>query len=564
MAGGPDQFGYDPSKKDEGFDWLYGGAPAQEPAASTASRPEDATDGGNLDAMLAGEAAAPRTKRRKLVGFAAVTALVAAAGVGAYVGANSLPGNDSPDARTAAAPSPSQEPEVVGLPTVKEKKPKTKNSSSPSPSESPSASSTPSPSPSPTKTANAVPAPSPSLSTQPKHHKKRPPKPITKDMKLQYVQDMSLKEKVGQKLMLGVWTQAELTDSAEVFNAKHIGGIVLMREVTRSSITAFVKDQDIPPAVATDQEGGTVQRFISEGQLPSALKVADSMSPEAAEAMYRKDYKTLAWAGITTNLGPVADVANHRYALGSRSYSMKADVVSEYVKANVKAAVANGIQPVVKHWLSGTVRENTDTHSGVETRPLERIIERGELKPYQAIAQYHPDVMLGNEIIPGLTDSVPASLSEDAVAAVRSMDGYQNALIYTDSLDAEAIHSYRKRGYPQDKAVAKAIAAGVDVALMVKPESGQSWSQEVDEIIGRISHKLSVDTYSEEALNDSVLRILKEKGVFTRGSGNFDRSVLKYPKHLPVESPAPTAENSSAAKVAATPTAKPSAPSAKK
>jgi len=311
---------------------------------------------------------------------------------------------------------------------------------------------------------------------------------------------------IGQKVMVAVYSTTLNAQQPLVASYK-LGGVILMNEVDESAIASLSTDMAISPTIAVDQEGGTVQRFKSEGILPSAESTADTMSAAQARALYEKDAKYLASLGVTTNFAPVVDVLSaSSNPLPGRMYSSSPNVVSSYAGQNILAQKAAGITPVIKHF-PGLGSANGNTDFGSATTAALPTLKTRDLLPYQSLASLHPDVMVSNAIVPELTNGQPAIWSPEAVALLRSY-GYEDAVVYTDSLTAKAIP-----GTIADAAI-KAWQAGVDVALIVqtKEENGELTGY-INEIITRAEAALQNGELNKKEFAQSVERILARKSV---------------------------------------------------
>lgn len=328
----------------------------------------------------------------------------------------------------------------------------------------------------------------------------------TRNETLSCVAAMPLNQRIGQKIMAaGYSSQIEATTPS--FATSYIGGVIIMDDTSAGQIAAFRDAMPIPPLVATDQEGGPVQRYKSEGDLPSAEQIAKDTSLNDAYQIYLTDNQYLKQQGITTNFAPVVDVISRSpNPLPGRIYSSDPEIVSKYAAANIKAANDAGITPVIKHFPGiGSATGNTDYTSAV-TDPFSAL-ETRDLAPYKTLAALHPDIMVGNMIVPGLTDEQPAIWSRSAVDLLRSL-GYENAVIYSDSLTAAAIP-----GTIADATV-KTWQAGVDIAVIVQTDTDTKHLDSFFKtIIQRAAEAVQSGELSEDTLNQSVLRILSRKQV---------------------------------------------------
>lgn len=320
------------------------------------------------------------------------------------------------------------------------------------------------------------------------------------------VQDLPIGTLLGQKLMVAGYS-AQLSAESAVLARYNISGVVMMDQVPSQAVDQLQSAQKIKLTVAVDQEGGTVQRYESAGPMLGAEQMARQKTSDQAFDIYLMDFQSLAHSGITTNFAPVVDVRNGSVnPLPGRMYSTDPSVVASYATEAVKAAQMAGITPVIKHFPGlGTASGNTDLGPAT-TAPIASLRNR-DMVPYKKLAPLKPDVMVSNAIVPDLTDGQPAVWSKPAVDLLRSL-GYQDAVVYSDSLTARAIS-----GTLAD-AVIKTWQAGVDVALIVQTTDN---TDGLDSLLAGITAAAgqSVDsgTLTKGNMVDSVNRILTRKSI---------------------------------------------------
>jgi beta-N-acetylhexosaminidase len=344
---------------------------------------------------------------------------------------------------------------------------------------------------------------------------------------------MPIDMRLGQLLIVGVKNEdLAQQGTIDLFSSRFIGGAILMTappkpaEGVPQDILAFKASVEtrtsIPILTSTDEEGGArdaggVQRFRDYGELPLAEEAAASMTPEQLTAAVQAHGTILKEMGIDMVYGPVVDVnpLEGEGPLPGRIVSNDPQVVAEYAGAAVAGWQASGIRSFIKHFPGlGSGTENTD-EAPSETPPLDGLREH-DLIPYEELKDSGAGVMLGNQIVPGLTDGhnddpsddEPTSMSRPAVDLLRNELGYADALVVTDSLNAAAI---------PDTAVAveQAIEAGVDMAMIVGARDGETIEAVVDEAIAGLKSKIENEDITENEINDSVIRVLQAKGIDT-------------------------------------------------
>ncbi len=320
------------------------------------------------------------------------------------------------------------------------------------------------------------------------------------------VQALPLEVQIGQKIMAAGYND-QLSSLHRTFLQYGLGGVIIMDQTPAADITTFSNGFEIPPTVAVDQEGGTVQRYTSEGLLPGATEMAAEYTPSQAYDKYYADALYLKSQGITVNFGPVLGVMSvSPSALPGRMYSSDPSVVVQYATQFIKASFKAGVIPVVKHFPGlGSTTTNTDNGSAT-TDPLS-VLEGRDLIPYQKLSAYKPDAMVSNAIVPGLTNGQPAIWSPAAVSLLRS-EGYQDSVVYTDSLTAAAVP-----GSIEDAAI-KAWQAGNDVALIVqKPQDAATLPSTIGAVVSKTTAALNDGELNKNTFEASVARILASKHI---------------------------------------------------
>jgi beta-N-acetylhexosaminidase len=298
-----------------------------------------------------------------------------------------------------------------------------------------------------------------------------------------------------------------LSEETRVLADQKIGGMIVMDAASAPQLREFNKAMTVSPFIAVDQEGGTIQRYAAEGMLPGAEEMAHSFSTTQAYNQYLADNEYLKHIGVTTNFSPVVDViSGTRNPLPGRLYSSDPSVVTSYASAAMRAAQDAGITPVIKHFPGlGSASGNTDYGSAV-TDALP-VLRTRDLLPYEKLASRHPDVMVNNAIVPGLTDGQPAVWSVSAVKLLRDM-GYQQAVVYSDSLTARAVPGSLA------EAVVKAWQAGIDVALIVQTrQQTPQLEAYLETIIQNARGALDSDSLNKKDFSASVARIFASKGI---------------------------------------------------
>lgn len=382
------------------------------------------------------------------------------------------------------------------------------------------------------------------------------------------LRSMSLKEKIGQKLMLDFRYWCSTTLPADqpcdqdltrinpivknIMSQNHIGGIVLfsnnLKDITQiTTLTeAFQRTmqetRQLPLLIATDQEGGILARLPRQFSVsfPGNMAIAAAylghpQVPYSTEIgkMMAADLKAV---GININFAPDVDVNVNPLnpIISVRSFSDEPLLVSRLGLALSRAIQAERVGSTLKHF-PGHGDTAMDSHLGlpVVTHSLKQAWKI-DLYPFQKIIeQQAPDLIMTAHIqFPALDNNriyapiigeniiTPATLSRKIeYNLLRKKLGYQGIII-TDALDMGAI----VQNFDPTDATIKAFQAGDDIALMPVAVSQPEDAAKVTDLISSIALAVQNKKIQLAELDQSVLRILRLK----------IKLGLLQPDHLPL------------------------------
>ena len=325
---------------------------------------------------------------------------------------------------------------------------------------------------------------------------------------------LPLAVKVAQLVWPAVYGQ-ELVQRTPTLATWGVGGAVLMTWPIGANSTDLVGMKTagaIPLLIATDEEGGPVQRLGLLGEFPSAAQVAATMTPAQAQAMISAHAVPVHQVGIDIVFAPVVDVAPlvGTGPIGVRSFGSDPTTVTQFADAYVRGWQSAGILPVLKHF-PGHGSASADTHQlGATTPPLDQLQQR-DLLPYAALSPANQStaipagvvgVMVGHLTVPGLTDvgGLPASLSPAAYQLLRDQYGYADALVFTDALGMKAISTT----FTDAESAVLAIAAGADVVIFTDTDATPA-------VIQALISAAENQTVPMSRIDDAVGRVLTAK-----------------------------------------------------
>ncbi|SHG00278.1 beta-N-acetylhexosaminidase [Jatrophihabitans endophyticus] len=326
---------------------------------------------------------------------------------------------------------------------------------------------------------------------------------------------MSLRQRVGQLVMIDCPSTGVAPATRTALTRYDVGSVILdgtsragasaTRGVTRE-LSSLAGDR-VGLLVATDQEGGLVQRLQGEGfdRIPSGT-VQGQRSATALRRDAARWGAQLRDAGVNVNLGPVLDVvpagggANPPIGDLDRQYGSTPRVVTSHGLAFAKGMADAGVDPVVKHFPGlGRVSGNTDVAAGVTDTVTEA--DDADLGPFRAaVAAGVPFVMMSTAIYRRIDPGTPAAFSTRIVTGLlRERFGFRGVVVSDDIGAADQVAAYP----PGERAV-RFVRAGGDIALsVVGSDAGPMTTALLAEARSDASFRKLVDA--------AVLRVLQAK-----------------------------------------------------
>jgi beta-N-acetylhexosaminidase len=329
----------------------------------------------------------------------------------------------------------------------------------------------------------------------------RPSRPCPAD-------DLSPRDRLAQLVMVGA-DPAGTADATRLVTRAHVGGIFIGGNatglLTSGTLPELRGPGGIAPFVAVDEEGGRVQRIDAiVGDAPSARTLGRTASLADIRALAATRGRAMVRLGITVDFAPVLDVTDQPdgAVIGDRSFGDDPATVVRNARAYAQGLRDAGILPVFKHF-PGHGHATGDSHKGTATTPpLAQLTP--DLAPYRVLLDEPGPgaVMVGHLVVPGLTDSLPASLSPAAIDGLLRRDLGWSGLVFTDELGGMAAVSAR---YGAPEAVRRALAAGADVALVAR-------SDQLDAILDGLERAIADGTLPRSRADEALRHVLAAKG----------------------------------------------------
>ncbi|MBX5455722.1 MAG: glycoside hydrolase family 3 [Thermogemmatispora sp.] len=331
----------------------------------------------------------------------------------------------------------------------------------------------------------------------------------------QILASMTLDQKLGQ-LIIVEYLGHDYQESGlqEMIRDQYVGGFMYQESNHNfdapydsiAAVAAFsqqaMQDAKIPLLIATDQEGGLVNRLYKfHGPLPSAEEMAATGKPSYA---YQQGSQAAEWMkqlGINSDLAPVVDVHTvDPPVLETRMFGSDPQTVATYAGAYLQGLQEHQVAGCLKHF-PGLGAITSDPHSGlpVVNRDL-ATLNRIDLAPYRLmIPKDQPAMIMATDVLmPAIDPQLPAELSPKAIDGVlRQQLGY-NGVVITDGLYMRGISEH----WSLSEAAVMAIEAGNDLI------EGPYTPSQVTDVVSALKAAIQQGQLTEARIDQSVERIL--------------------------------------------------------
>jgi beta-N-acetylhexosaminidase len=254
-----------------------------------------------------------------------------------------------------------------------------------------------------------------------------------------------------------------LDEQRPALSTGNVGAPSQIRALTAGLQTAALADTGYPLLIATDQEGGRVQR-ISAGVTPRpAQQDLAHTSPTALTCSYYGLGRQLRALGVNQDFAPDADVVTTRTGvIGDRSFGPEPLLDATDVQAAVTGLQDAGVLATLKHW-PGHGSTTTDSHARLAVINQSALTwKTHDRVPFAQSAPIAAAIMVGHLAFPALDPTGQAATFSPTLVTglLRGQLGFAG-LIITDSL---WMAPARAPGSPAQVALL-ALAAGNDILL---------------------------------------------------------------------------------------------------
>src|SRR5713226_4066624 len=353
---------------------------------------------------------------------------------------------------------------------------------------------------------------------------RRQPSPEALKWANQQLGKMSLDEKIGQLISVGV-NATFLNQDSDALKAlrhqvvdNHVGGIILFRGPVYESVVLVNRMQALakyPLLISADLEAGAGMRFDDTVNFPWNMAIAATGNPDYARRAGELTGREARALGIKQIYAPVSDVNNNAAnpVINVRSYGEDPADVARFVAAFVEGAQHAGVIATAKHF-PGHGDTATDSHRGLPEIDVTRErLNSVELVPFRAAVSAGVGAVMDGHIgLPLIDPTAITPLPRDVkLKPIETEDGGEiviekgtmpttlspvmngilrrelnfDGLIVTDAMSMSGLTIY----FTQEEASVRAIEAGAD--LLLKPADPDAAFRGLRDAVrsGRLSQK---------------------------------------------------------------------------
>ena len=290
-----------------------------------------------------------------------------------------------------------------------------------------------------------------------------------------------------------------------------LGGVIFFTNDIQTSeqfknLTAELKSTSlISPFLSIDQEGGRVERTqnIHNGKKYLSAKYAFEKGTEFLAKQTNEIAQELKSYDINLNFAPCIDTNTNPLnpIIGERAFSSNPEEVILGEKIVSGCYKNNGIIPCVKHF-PGHGDAASDSHLTLPVIDLtQEEMEKTHIKPFASAVKNGADMIMAAHLHCTCFDkeSVPASLSENAIGYLRNILKY-NGVVITDDMVMKGVQDFGGA-----EACEMAIRAGVDMFIF------RDANYDVLDMIDKLVKKAERDEILKRYVIESDKRIQKLK-----------------------------------------------------
>ena len=382
--------------------------------------------------------------------------------------------------------------------------------------------------PEPTPSASALPTPTQAVA------------PATAEEWVdRYIATMTTQEKLGQLVMFGFSGTTDVQNPFhEIWDNYSVGNAILYGPNIKSgnndggfgqtaALTAKIAtrvNNDIPPLIGIDVEGGSVVRFRWNPQPVSARSLGRRRDADYAREQFQTIGGKLVSVGINLDLAPVLDVSENPMDtfLETRIISEDANITAAIGSAIIEGLHAGGCLSSAKHFPGhGGTNEDSHAVTPIVDKTLEAL-QSYDLVPFVSAIESGVDaIMISHVLYPALDSTDIASMSKPIMTDLLRTEMGFDGLILSDDFRMEGLTTR----YEVGDAAVRFILAGGDMILC------GAVSDKQQAIVEALNSAAADGRLTQARIDESVKRVLLKK--FALGTWDVETALAARTTPVP-------------------------------
>ena len=341
-----------------------------------------------------------------------------------------------------------------------------------------------------------------------------PEEEIIVDNILERIQAMTLREKIGQLIIVGFDGTRINEEALDYIENLKVGGFILFarniedEEGTLNLLNDLKEansNNDLPLFLSIDEEGGRVSRLPeSFVKIPEMIKVGNKNNEELSYEIGSILAERVKSLGFNMNFAPVLDINSNpgNPVIGNRAFGGTVESVTKNGLGVMNGIMDLDVIPAVKHF-PGHGDTNVDSHINLPViRKTIDELRDFELIPFiKAIEEDVEMIMVAHILYPELDEDYPSTMSSKIIEGLLRRELGYGGVIVSDDMTMGAI----VENYSLEEGVLSFIKSGGDIALVCHGRENPR------KVIDKIEMAVNNEDLSEDKIDEKLYRILKLK-----------------------------------------------------
>lgn len=355
-----------------------------------------------------------------------------------------------------------------------------------------------------------------------------------KNNKKSRIEDLTLEEKIGQLMILGIEGNKFNKEIEEKIINNKPGGLILFSknigttEETKTLIKEIKECNErnkIKLFIGVDEEGGRVSRIPKEfTPIPSSDIISKTKTKDEIYEIGKIQGKRLKYLGVNLNFAPVLDINSNlkNEVIGDRAFGVDKDKVIEKAIPMALGLQNEKVLSVGKHFPGHGGTEEDSHYVKPIMRKAKKELYETDIKPFEAAIQEGIDgIMISHVYYENLDNKMPGTMSKIIINDILREELDFKGIIFSDDMTMGAI----KDNYGVLDGAYEFIKSGGDMVLLCH---GNDIGTDYIEIVKEGIKKGEI---TEEEINKKVQRIWQMKDKYD-GEYNDNFNVEELNKYM--------------------------------